>query len=64
MHPNGFNFEVPSYSPTQPGNVLDIPTWAAAEKWWIDWIWGDGGIVGSIVAFQAIDPSSILGHRI
>ena len=24
---------------------------------------GDGGIMVSIVAFQAIDPSSILGHR-
>ncbi|KZS00182.1 Uncharacterized protein APZ42_003628 [Daphnia magna] len=24
---------------------------------------GDGGIVVSMVAFQAIDPSSILGHR-
>ena len=33
LYPNGWNFEVPSYSPTQQGNVLDIPTCAAAEKW-------------------------------
>jgi hypothetical protein len=24
----------------------------------------DGGVMVSIVAFQAVDPSSILGHRI